>query len=163
MQVTDSIPLSIPVCYHAGDRLHPTNNTCVFMQVETQFRASAPRPPLLRQSSATTALYNTAAHAGAFIGLARAKVDFTPSEGDSDSLAYKVIIIIIIIIIMVVVVVIIIIVTIIIIIALKGSFLHLLTAPQTFQLVCSSGQGTIVCKSCVAHKALMMCNMSCAM
>ncbi|XP_070190679.1 SAM and SH3 domain-containing protein 1-like isoform X2 [Littorina saxatilis] len=52
-------------------------------------RTAAPRPPLLRQSSATTAMYNSAAHAGAFIGLARAKIDFTPPEGDTDSLPYK--------------------------------------------------------------------------
>ncbi|XP_076445832.1 uncharacterized protein LOC143283477 [Babylonia areolata] len=58
-------------------------------KTDSQFRATAPRPPLLRQSSATTALYNSAAHAGAFIALARAKVDFTPPEGDTDSLAYK--------------------------------------------------------------------------
>ncbi|XP_076466239.1 uncharacterized protein LOC143297702 [Babylonia areolata] len=56
---------------------------------ESQFRAGPPRPPLLRQDPATTALYNSAAHAGAFIGLARAKVDFTPPEGDTDSLTYK--------------------------------------------------------------------------
>ena len=48
------------------------------------------RPPLLHQNAATTAMYNSAAHAGAFIGLARAKVDFTPPEGDTDSLTYKV-------------------------------------------------------------------------
>ena len=59
-------------------------------QTEGQYRAGPARPPLLQQDSATTAMYNSAAHAGAFIGLARAKVDFTPPEGDSDSLTYKV-------------------------------------------------------------------------
>ncbi|XP_025097090.1 SAM and SH3 domain-containing protein 3-like [Pomacea canaliculata] len=59
---------------------------------KSEFRTGAPRPPLLRQTSAsavTSALYNSAAHAGAFIGLARAKIDFTPPEGDTDSLVYK--------------------------------------------------------------------------
>ncbi|KAL8599218.1 hypothetical protein ACOMHN_007934 [Nucella lapillus] len=56
---------------------------------EVPSRAGPPRPPLLRQDPATTALYNSAAHAGAFIGLARAKADFSPPVGDTDSLAYK--------------------------------------------------------------------------
>jgi hypothetical protein len=63
-----------------------------FRQTEGQYRVGVSRPPLLRQGSGSSAsaLYNSAAHAGAFIGLARAKLDFTPPEGDTDSLTYKV-------------------------------------------------------------------------
>ena len=53
-----------------------------------------------------------------------------------------------------------------IIIALKGRVRDILQSPDCatncLQHVHSSGQGVIVCKSRATHRALIMCNMSCA-
>ena len=59
---------------------------------------------------------------------------------------------------------IVVVIIIIIIIALKGTIRTSLQSPHCavncFQHVHSSGLGTIVCKSCAKHQALIMCNMS---
>ena len=63
-------------------------------------------------------------------------------------------------------IVVVVIIIIIIIFALKGAIRTSLQSPHCaancFQHVHSSGLGTIVCKSCAKHQALIMRNMSCA-